>query len=89
MPSFADIRKECCPEEREYERRKQVTAEQVLRWADEHFAQAQEVAQCKIGAVLETGTTWGTVDYLLRRGMPGVPAGTTLASLLRKERVIE
>ena len=39
LPSLAEVRKECCPEmEREYERRKDVTAEQVIRWADEHLA---------------------------------------------------
>ena len=49
IPSLAEIRRECCPEEREYERRKEVTAEQVLRWADEHRRAAREVARCKIG----------------------------------------
>ena len=86
IPSLAEIRRECCPEEREYERRKEVTAEQVLRWADEHRARHGKWPGAKSGAVLETGTTWGTVDYLLRRGMPGVPARITLARFLQKRR---
>ncbi len=86
IPSLAEIRRECCPEEREYERRKEVTAEQVLRWADEHRARHGKWPGAKSGAVLETGTTWGTVDYLLRRGMPGAPAGITLARFLQKRR---
>jgi hypothetical protein len=87
LPSLADVRKECCPEmEREWERRKPVTAEQILRWADEHFARHAKWPNARSGPVQETGTTWGTVNYLLRRGMPGVPAGTTLARFLMMRR---
>ena len=87
LPSLADVRKECCPQmERPWERRKPVTADQILRWADEHFARHGTWPTAKSGAVLETGTTWGTVNYLLRRGMRGVPAGTPLAGFLLKRR---
>jgi hypothetical protein len=87
LPSLADVRRECCPQmERQWERRKEITAEQVLHWADEHFARQGKWPNAKAGAALETGTSWGTIDYLLRRGMPGVRAGTTLAQFLEKER---
>jgi len=85
--SLAQVRNECCPGmEREFERRKEVTAEQILHWADEHFARHGKWPSAKSGPALETGTTWGTVDFLLRRGIRGVRAGTTLAHFLQKKR---
>ncbi len=60
---------------------------QVLRWADQFHARAGRWPTANDGEILGTGgETWMAVDVALQRGKRGLPAKSSLALLLAKER---
>jgi hypothetical protein len=60
-----------------------MTMDQVLAWADAHQAATGRWPNSYSGPIGEaTGETWCAVDLALRRGMRGLPGGTSLTNLL-------
>ena len=64
-----------------------LTVEQVLAWADAHYARAGLWPTRKSGPI-ETapGETWSAVDTYLMHGKRGLPGGSSLLSLLAEHR---
>jgi hypothetical protein len=64
-----------------------LTVEQILAWADEHFARTGEWPDTVSGLVGATpGERWGNLNRALVLGLRGLPGGTTLARLLAARR---
>jgi hypothetical protein len=64
-----------------------LTIDEVLRWADEHRAATGDWPANESGAVRGTdGERWSAIDLYLRKGMRGLPGGTTLHRLLDEHR---
>ena len=68
-------------------RKKELTVEQVLIWADDHYARTGCWPRLRSGPVVGTrGVSWHNIESALRRGYRGLPGGDTLARLLARER---
>ena len=68
-------------------RRSPLTEEQVLAWADAHFARTGQWPGAGTGAVGGVPEqSWAAIDEALRRGFRGLPGGDTLARLLDRLR---
>jgi hypothetical protein len=64
-----------------------LTVEEVLAWADEHFARTGSWPHTRSGPVGgRPGLSWLAVDSALRQGLRGLPGGDSLARLLARER---
>ncbi|HTU93506.1 MAG TPA: DEAD/DEAH box helicase family protein, partial [Gemmataceae bacterium] len=64
-----------------------LTAEQILKWADSHYERTGRWPTQKIGPILEApGETWTAVEIALGRGRRGLPGGSSLAKLLAEHR---
>ncbi len=64
-----------------------LTAEQILAWADAHRRSAGAWPRRDAGPVSgAAGETWQAVDDALRRGLRGLPGGSSLAQLLAAGR---
>ena len=65
-------------------RRSQFTVQEILDWADAWHAATGEWPTVRSGEIPNTSDmTWRIVNFALRQGRGGVPAGSTLARLLR------
>jgi hypothetical protein len=61
--------------------------EQILAWADAHFATNGKWPQVDSGAIHDAvGETWTDVDRALRRGLRRLPGGSSLPQLLAEKR---
>lgn len=59
----------------------------ILAWADAHFARTGSWPTQASGPILEApGENWKGVDTALRRGLRGLPAGSSAARLLARHR---
>jgi hypothetical protein len=68
-------------------RRRDLTREQILAWADAHHAATGRWPNGKSGPVAAApGETWDKIDQALRHGYSGLPSGSSLARLLRSPR---
>jgi hypothetical protein len=64
-----------------------LTLEQILEWADAHFRREGVWPLAESGAIAKAvGETWSVVDKALRRGLRGLPGGSSLRRLLAQER---
>lgn len=64
-----------------------LTVEQILSWADHHFHSTGTWPHIKSGLIPDTKEeSWMTVDSALKRGVRGLPAGSSLAELLVNRR---
>jgi hypothetical protein len=64
-----------------------LTRNQVLAWADEHYAKHGRWPSPSSGAIGQSpGLTWRIVEQALRLGRHGLPSGASLARLLADER---
>jgi hypothetical protein len=64
-----------------------LTIERILAWADAHHGCVGKWPTAAAGAIAEApGETWLAVDMALRKGSRGLPAGSSLARLLRDQR---
>jgi hypothetical protein len=64
-----------------------LTVEQVLTWADAHFARAGKWPSADSGAIPEApGQTWNAVNLALSLGHRGLTGESSLAELLRRCR---
>jgi hypothetical protein len=64
-----------------------LTAEQILRWADDYRNRTGRWPTAFSGPVDGEGTlTWKTVDFYLSQGGRGLPGGSSLARLLAEGR---
>ncbi len=64
-----------------------LTEGQILAWADAHHARTGEWPRCTMGPIAEApGEEWRNVDAVLREGLRGLPAGSSLPRLLSFER---
>jgi hypothetical protein len=64
-----------------------LTAEQVLAWADDHHGRAGSWPTAACGPVAGAPEeNWRNIDTALRLGLRGLPAGSSLARLLDRER---
>ncbi|HEV3021469.1 MAG TPA: hypothetical protein VGX76_03345 [Pirellulales bacterium] len=63
------------------------TVEQILGWADAHFARHGAWPSLESGAIDDApGHTWNAVDLNLKKGYRGLPGGTSLGRLLAERR---
>jgi hypothetical protein len=61
--------------------------DRILLWVDRHRDQTGEWPNINSGAVAgQAGESWRTVDEALRRGIRGLPGGSSLARLLSEHR---
>ncbi len=61
----------------------------IVAWADAHRARTGKWPCGRSGAIPEAPpTTWGAVQYALRRGTRGLPCGSSIALLLSQHRGI-
>ncbi len=61
--------------------------EQILSWADAHFARTGEWPTADSGAVVDAGREkWANIDAALRLGMRSLERGSSLARLLQHHR---
>jgi hypothetical protein len=68
-------------------RRPELAVSQILRWADAYHRHTGEWPTLKSGRIRESrGETWAAMDAALRKGMRGLPGGSSLARLLAQER---
>jgi hypothetical protein len=68
-------------------RRPPLTVAQILSWADAHFDRTGRWPSEESGPVRgRRGETWVALDRALRRGLRGLPGGTTLPRLLAERR---
>jgi hypothetical protein len=66
-----------------------LSQQQILGWADAHFARTGQWPRRCSGLVPEspgTGDTWMHIDQALKQGQRGLPGGSSLAALLVKHR---
>jgi hypothetical protein len=64
-----------------------LTIDEILSWADAHQARTSRWPGLDDGAVSESpGNSWRGIDRALRRGLRGLPGGSSLAQLLGRER---
>jgi len=69
------------------ERCRALTVESILAWADSHHAATGRWPNSESGAVLDApGELWRTINSALSLGVRGLPAGSSLARLLREKR---
>jgi len=60
-----------------------LTVEQILAWADAHHARTEEWPTMHSGVVDDApGETWAGISQALRRGLRGLPKGSSLSKLL-------
>src|SRR5437588_513518 len=63
------------------------TIDQILAWADHHFAQSGRWPTAKSRRIPGSlGENWRRVDSALRLGLRGLPGGSSLAQLLAENR---
>src|SRR5437870_3899984 len=68
-------------------RRPSLYVEQILAWADAHFARTKEWPSARSGEVRgKPWETWSGINRALSRGSRGLPKGLTLVQLLWKHR---
>lgn len=64
-----------------------LTAAQILAWADEHHQRTGKWPMTNSGRIRPAAAgTWAAVDLCLRQGRRGLPGGSSLARLLARER---
>jgi hypothetical protein len=72
-----------------------LSEEAILRWADAHRQRTGAWPTQKSGVVVDAGApaeaphegeTWAAIGSALKKGTRGLPGGTSLAALLRRER---
>jgi hypothetical protein len=67
---------------------RQLTAAQILAWADAHYQRTGRWPQVYTGPVCEAplGERWRKLDNALRYGLRGLPGGSSLMQLLSQYR---
>ena len=66
-----------------------LTEEQILAWADAHHQRTGQWPRRESGPVVGVpGETWVNVAQAIRKGLRGLPGGSSLAQLLAKERAV-
>jgi len=69
---------------RSQQRPPDLSVPQILAWADAFRARSGCWPRCRSGLILEApDETWKAVDRALRRGLRGLPGGSSLARLIR------
>ena len=64
-----------------------LTVDQILAWADAHFAAHGRWPTAAAGPIADAPSmTWGNIDTALTKGRRGLPGGTTLSRLLAPHR---
>jgi hypothetical protein len=64
-----------------------LTAQQILEWADAYHKKTGKWPKQKSGDVAgASGEKWNNVDTALSRGRRGLPGGSSLAQLIKSER---
>ena len=64
-----------------------LTEDQILAWADAHFARTGEWPSANDGPVADApGEKWVNLDLALRKGRRGLSGGDSLAKLLDRRR---
>jgi hypothetical protein len=69
----------------------ELTLEQILAWADAHYAATGKWPRDSAGPVQDTPSSvkWGAIDAALRRGSRGLPGGSSLSRLLAEHRGVK
>ncbi len=63
-----------------------LTVKQILAWADEVYARTGKYPTNKSDRVAGTEETWKRLDDALKKGLRGLPSGSSLAKLLKEHR---
>src|SRR5438552_2767313 len=67
--------------------RPRLTISKILAWADQHRKRTGDWPTQKSGRIAGADAeTWGAVNHALYSGRRGLPAGSSLAKLLRERR---
>jgi hypothetical protein len=70
-------------------RKPPLTVRRILKWADIHFERTNSWPTQYSGRLFtEPSENWGAIDQALRYGSRGLPGGSTLCQVLRKNRRI-
>src|SRR5204863_293792 len=69
-------------------RRPRLTIDQILAWADAHYAATGEWPQLRSGRVRGSpfDDSWAALNSALQKGLRGLPGGLSLAQLLSQRR---
>src|ERR1044072_8473627 len=64
-----------------------LSEEQILAWADAHFARLDKWPTTHAGPIPEAaGETWLSVEAALCMGLRGLPGGSSIARFLKEHR---
>ena len=63
-----------------------LTEEQILAWADAHYARTGQWPSATSDRIRGTSENWAAINIALNNGRRGLPGGVTLARLLRARR---
>jgi hypothetical protein len=64
-----------------------LTIDTILEWADDHFRRTGKWPTLESGPVImASGEKWRNIDNALKLGLRGLPAGSSLARLLKEAR---
>jgi hypothetical protein len=70
-------------------RRKKISSEQILQWADAWFQRTGKWPIVESGVVSETSSeTWSGINQTLKRGIDGVEPGSSLNKFLNEMRAV-
>jgi hypothetical protein len=70
-------------------RKRRLSVDQILFWADGHFAERGEWPTGLSGPVARApGENWGRIDGALRVGCRGLPGGSSLRRILEENRAL-
>jgi hypothetical protein len=69
-----------------FDRQRQIKAEEILAWADAHYARQGKWPTCDSGVIFGMVRTWKSIDSRLRKGLQRPRDRTTLAKFLAKHR---
>jgi hypothetical protein len=67
-----------------------LTISQILEWAEQYYHRTGRRPSRVAGPIKGApGQTWNSVDIALKRGLRGLPGGSSLALLLRRHRAMD
>lgn len=70
-------------------KRPDLTADQILAWADAHHTRTGEWTTRRAGEIPDApGETWGAVEKALGLGLRGLPGGSSLPKLVAECRSV-
>jgi hypothetical protein len=64
-----------------------LSVDQILTWVDLHYRRTGQWPTKSSGSIIDApGEKWGNVHQALRKGLRGLPGGSTLSILIKQKR---